>query len=71
MIIEPCSCPSTSTASKKYPTNQIPMAMNKPNIKQNGHSNTNENRTDDDYGGGGGNENGNPDISSYVFKFLL
>jgi hypothetical protein len=46
-------------------TNRIHMAMNKPSIKQNGHSNTNENRTDDDYGGGGGgNENGNPDINS-------
>jgi hypothetical protein len=31
------------------------MAMNKPSIKQNGHLNTNENRTDDDYGGGGEN----------------
>jgi hypothetical protein len=29
------------------------MAMSKLTIKQNGHSSTNENRTDDDYGGGG------------------
>jgi hypothetical protein len=29
------------------------MAMSKLTIKQNGHSSTNENRTDHDYGGGG------------------
>jgi hypothetical protein len=40
------------------------MAMNKPNIKQNGHSNTNENRTDDDYGGGGGRGDENSEIYS-------
>jgi hypothetical protein len=37
-------------------TNRLHMAMSKLTIKQNGHSSTNENRTDDDYGGGG-NEN--------------
>ncbi len=33
------------------------MAMSKSTIKQNGHSSTNENRTDDDYGGGGKDTN--------------
>jgi hypothetical protein len=32
-------------------------AMSKSTIKQNGHSSTNENRTDDDYGGGGKDTN--------------
>jgi hypothetical protein len=35
------------------------MAMSKLTLKQNGHSSTNENRTDDDYGGGGENGNNN------------
>jgi len=66
MIVEPCSCPSTTSLSnnQRQVTNRFHMAMNKPNAKQNGHLNTNENRTDDDYGGGGGNENGNPEINS-------
>jgi len=62
MIVELCSCPSTSSLSnnhrqEKYPTNRFHMAMNKPSVKQqNSHLNTNENRTDDDYGGGGNSE---------------
>lgn len=64
MIVEPCSCPSTSLLStnnhrqQKYLAKRFQVSMNKPSIKQNGHLSTNENRTDDDYGGGG-NENGN------------
>ncbi len=52
MIIESCSSIS-SLSNNQYLKNQFYMAMNKPSIKQNGHLNTNENRTDDDYGGGG------------------
>jgi hypothetical protein len=56
MIVESCVCPSTSLLSNNYRQEKYYMAMNKPSIKQNGHSNTNENRTDDDYGGGGNSE---------------
>ncbi len=62
MIVESCLCPSTSSLSNKHYLTY--MAMNKPNIKQNGHSNTNENRTDDDYGGGGGRGDENSEIYS-------
>lgn len=53
MIVESCLIHS----DKSY------MAVNRLTMKQNGHSNSNENRTDDDYGGGGGNEE-NFEISS-------
>ncbi|CAF2873348.1 unnamed protein product [Rotaria sp. Silwood2] len=63
MIVEPCSCPSSSTSllstnqrPQKYLKNHFHMATNKPSIKQNNHLSTNENRTDDDYGGGGNSE---------------
>lgn len=49
---------------KKLKIKQYSMAMSKLTIKQNGHSSTNENRTDDDYGGGGNDDNNNSQISS-------
>jgi hypothetical protein len=54
MIVE--SYVLSNKHSQKFKPKQIHMAMSKLTLKQNGHSSTNENRTDDDYGGGG-NEN--------------
>jgi hypothetical protein len=57
MIVESYVQPSLSNNhSQKFKPKRIQMAMSKLTLKQNGHSSTNENRTDDDYGGGG-NEN--------------
>ena len=63
MIIESYVNPSLSNNHcQQLKSKQIQMAMSKLTVKQNGHSNTNENRTDDDYGGGG--KDINPSISS-------
>ncbi|CAF3860279.1 unnamed protein product [Adineta steineri] len=54
MIVESYVCPTFSNNHcKQLKTQEYYMAMSKSTIKQNGHSSTNENRTDDDYGGGG------------------
>jgi hypothetical protein len=64
MIVESNAHPTLSNNHcQQLKTKRFHMAMSKLTIKQNGHSSTNENRTDDDYGGGG-NENNNSQISS-------
>ena len=63
MIIESYEHPSlASNRSQPLKRQGIQMAMSKLTLKQNGHSSTNENRTDDDYGGGG--EEKHPQIPS-------
>jgi hypothetical protein len=58
MVGESYVCSSLSNNHcQKLKTKQFHMAMSKSTIKQNGHSSTNENRTDDDYGGGGKDTN--------------
>jgi hypothetical protein len=63
MVVESYVYPSLSNNHcQQLKTKRIHMAMSKLTVKQNGHSNTNENRTDDDYGGGG--KDNNSSISS-------
>ncbi|CAF4603568.1 unnamed protein product, partial [Rotaria sp. Silwood1] len=62
MIVESYTDQSLSNNNyQQFKVKQIHMAMNKLTIKQNGHSNMNETRTDDDYGSGNKN---NSQISS-------
>ena len=58
MIVESYVHPSsTSNHCQQVKNKRFHMAMSKLTVKQNGHSNTNENRADDDYGGGGNDNN--------------
>ena len=52
MIVE-SYVPLSNNHSQPLKRKGIQMAMSKLTLKQNGHTDTNENRTDDDYGGGG------------------
>ena len=65
MTVESYACQTLSNNyCRQFKTKRFHMAMSRTTIKQNGHSNINENRTDDDYDGSGKNNNNNIQMSS-------